>query len=228
VLSYVFALIQLATNIQADQRFAGRSIVVHYLRKQFGNDAGIAAIYCNYKDITAQTPVNLIASLWMQLVQGRPLSDKVKNLYKTHADRNTRPSLGEISEVLRSEVDGYSESNVFIIVDALDECPEDNAIRGTLLRELRALQPAIHLMVTSRPNVTIEPDLPWSMQVEVLASDGDVRRYVDARISRDRQLARHLRGRSTLQEEVCKTVVSNAQGMYVDLLIRLLGKMCFF
>jgi hypothetical protein len=188
---------------------------VDHLRKQFGNETGIAAIYCNYKDIEVQTPANLFASLWMQLVESHPISDDVKMLHQKHINRNTRPSLSEILQVLRSEIDDYSGSKVFIIVDALDECPEDNKIRETILTELRALQSTVHLMVTSRPHVTVELDHPCLI-VDIRASDRDVLHYVDGRISCDRQLAKHLKGRAALQEDLQKTVVRNAQGMYVD------------
>ena len=203
----------LYTVIKTDQPV--RSIVVDHLRKQFGNEVGIAAIYCNYKDIEVQTPANLFASLWMQLVESHPISDDVKMLHKKHINRSTRPSLSEILQVLRSEIGDYSGSKVFIIVDALDECPEDNKIRETVLTELRALQSTVHLMVTSRPHVTVELDPPCLI-VDIRASDGDVLHYVDGRISCDRQLARHLKGRAALQEDLRKTVVHNAQGMYVD------------
>jgi hypothetical protein len=205
----------LYTIIITDQWHAVRSIVVDHLRKQFGNETGIAVIYCNYKDVEIQTPANLFASLWMQLVESHPISDDVKILYKKHVNRSTRPSLSEILQVLRSEIGSYSGSKVFVIVDALDECPEDNEIRGTILTELRALQSAVHLMVTSRPHVIVELDPPCLM-VDIRASDGDVLHYVDGRISRDRQLARHLKGRAVLKEDLRKTVVRNAQGMYVD------------
>jgi hypothetical protein len=205
----------LYTDIKTDRRHAVRSIVVDHLRKQFGNETGIAAIYCNYKDIEVQTPANLFASLWMQLVESHPISDDVKMLHKKHIDRSTRPSLSEILQVLRSEIDDYSGSKVFIIVDALDECPEDNKIRGTILTELQALQSTVHLMVTSRPHVTVELDPPCLI-VDIRASDGDVLHYVDGRISCDQQLARHLKRRAALREDLRKTVVHNAQGMYVD------------
>jgi hypothetical protein len=188
---------------------------VDHLRKQFGNETGIAAIYCNYKDIDVQTPANLFASLWMQLVESHPISDDVKILHKKHVNRSTRPSLSEILQVLRSEIGSYSGSKVFVIVDALDECPQDNEIRGTILTELWVLQSAVHLMVTSRPHVTAEHDPPCLM-VYIRASDGDILHYVDGRISRDWQLARHLKGRPVMQEDLRKTVVCNAQGMYVD------------
>ena len=205
----------LYAGIKTDQLHAVRSIVVDHLRKQFGNETGIAAIYCNYKDIEVQTPANLFASLWMQLVESHPISDNVKILHKKHINRSTRPSLSDILQVLRSEINDYCGSKVFIIVDALDECPEDNEIRGTMLTELLALQSTVHLMVTSRPHVIIELGPPCLM-VDIRASDGDVLHYVDGRISRDQQLARQLKGRAALQEDLRKTVVYNAQGMYVD------------
>jgi hypothetical protein len=192
-----------------------RSIIVEYLRNKFGPDVGLAVIYCNYKEAISQTPVNLMASLWRQLVLGRPISNKVKELYTRHREPGTRPSIGEVMEVLQSEISGYTASNVFVVVDALDECPEDNNIRQAFLAGLCAILPHIHLLVTSRQHVAGGPDFPRCIQLNIRASDEDVRRYVEGRIADDRRLARLIQRHISLQNEIWITVVGKAEGMYV-------------
>jgi hypothetical protein len=187
-----------------------RSIVVDNLRQR-GLDVGVAVMYCNYKEKDAQTLENLMASLWRQLVLGRSMSIEAKDLYKKHDERRTRPSVGEIMKVLRSEIGGYPKSKVFIVVDALDECRED--VRQGLVTQLEALRPSVQLMVTSRPHIPSEFS---SAELEVRATDDDLRDYVDARIrDRDRLLAKHLEGREELRNDIRKRVVENADGMYV-------------
>ena len=52
-------------------------------------------------------------------------------LYRRHSKKQTRPTLGELSKLLQSEVRHISK--VFIVIDALDECPESNRTRESFL-----------------------------------------------------------------------------------------------
>ena len=173
-----------------------------------GPDDGVAVMYCNYKEKDTQTLENLMASLWRQLVHRRPISTKAKDVHKKHEERRTGPSIGEVMEVLRSEIGSYSKSKVFIVVDALDECPDQ--VRQGLLAQLGALLPSVQLMITSRPHISPEFS---PMELEVRASDEDLRRYVDARMVRDCRLAKLLEGREKLRKDIRRHVVDNAKGM---------------
>src|SRR5436190_10435295 len=100
-----------------------RSIVVEYLERSFEkNNVAIAYIYCSYKEQEDQTDVNLIASLLQQLVQSNPIIfDEIASLYDDNIKKQKRPTLSEWSKLLQLEI--RSLSKVFIIIDALDECP---------------------------------------------------------------------------------------------------------
>ena len=188
---------------------------MEYLREALAPDVGVAAIYCEYKEGAIQSPAHLLAGLWRQLVVDRPLSDTAKDLYRKHREPATRPSVREVMEVLKLETSREPRSEVFIVVDALDECLEDNNIRQILLTELRAIQPRTHLMITSRPHVDITSDFPESIQLEIRATDDDVRCYIDARMAGDRDLAMLLKGHTSLQNKMREVVADNASGMYV-------------
>ncbi len=85
-----------------------RSIIVDNLRCRFEGVAGVgvASMYCNYKEQLEQTPVNLLAGLWMQLVhRSNQLNDEVKSLYYKHADRNTLPTLTDVEKILSNEIE---------------------------------------------------------------------------------------------------------------------------
>jgi hypothetical protein len=193
-----------------------RSIVVDHLNELFKDkkNVSIACIYCNYREQIAQTPVNLLASLWMQLVSDRDsLSKDVIDLYKEHVKRGTRPALDEISVVLRSAIGSYSK--VFIVIDALDECPEEKGFRASLLAELIALETKVRLMVTSRPHVNGEQEFQNAIRLDVIASDDDVRRYLKGRIPREPRLVRIIKQDTALQKNIVDTIVKNVQGMFV-------------
>jgi hypothetical protein len=189
---------------------------VDFLRERFKdeNNVGVTCIYCNFKEQDVQTPVNLIASLWRQLVTDRShLSRDVRDLHSLHVDCGTRPSLSEMSRILQSEIEGYSK--VFVIVDALDECPDDGS-RGELLSELRAFPQTVNFLVTSRFDDAIERAFGKTKQLELSANAQDVRKYVAGRISRSDRLSRHVKRDPKLAEEIAMTVVGNARKMYVS------------
>jgi hypothetical protein len=205
---------QTAEKLRLTRAFINRSIVVNHLHEQFKDetDVAMACIYCNYKERDMQTSVNLIASLWSQLVQSQDaLSDDVQALYKLHSRKGTRPTLSEVSKMLQSETGRYLK--IFVVVDALDECPEDNGSRKSLLKELRALQPTINLMVTSRFIDTIAREFKGMIQLEISASVDDIQAYVRGRISQENKLLRNVGKDSALREDIVKTVAGNAEKM---------------
>jgi Cdc6-like AAA superfamily ATPase len=192
------------------------SIVVDYLYTRFENDAsiGIAYLYCNFQRKQEQRPLDLLASLLKQLVQGRPLvPENMKCLYERHKEKRTRPSIDEILEVLYSIVADYSRA--FILIDALDELQASDGDWRKILAELFNLQAksGASLFVTSRyiPEITKEFE-GRSTSLEIRASDKDVQRYLDGQIP---QLLRsNIWKYLDLQDIVKREIVKAADGMY--------------
>ncbi|KAJ7147916.1 ankyrin repeat-containing domain protein [Mycena crocata] len=158
------------------------SIVVDHLREnvKLGENIGTAAIYLNHKEIEIQSPPNLLASVWRQLVFGKPIPLAVRQLYYKHREQRTRPSLKEIYRILCSIIAEYSKT--YVVVDALDEYPEEERI--ILLHHLSSLGPTVNIMLTSRPHINIDPPFPTFTVLEIRSIESDVRRYVDAQISK--------------------------------------------
>ena len=147
-----------------------------------------------------------------QLVQREfVISDDIISLYRHHSKKQTRPTLDELSKLLQLEVRRLS--NVFIAIDALDECLESNHTRESFLAEIRKLQPTIHLLITSRHVSTIEREFEKAARVEIRASDEDVRRYLEGRIESEGRLVRLVKADPTLQATIVNTIVENAKGM---------------
>jgi len=184
--------------------------VIDYLQNFFkGKDAAIVCIYCNYKEQTEQTVSELIASLLKQLVQDRPMtSDHVKSLYEQHVARGTRPTYDELRKVFQSEI---GTSTVYVVVDALDECLERD--QGHLMTELRSLGSAIHLMVTSRPLLSIEQLFQHATRLDIWANDADVRKYVEDRIGHEYRLLLHVNTDHALREIIVEKIAANVKGM---------------
>ena len=197
---------------EADEVHINRSIVIDYLLKTFENEdhVGIAFIYCTYedKDKVRQTPSNLIACLWMQLINRTPLSTEAMALYQNYAKIGSRPSLQEVLKVFHSEIARYSL--IFIIVDALDELSEDMNTRESFLAELRSLPAKIRVMITSRDIPDISKGFSYMTRRDISASEGDMRKYLTSYIT-------HLHGcvkeNTGLQETIISNIIQAAAGM---------------
>ncbi|KAJ7147915.1 hypothetical protein C8R43DRAFT_889394, partial [Mycena crocata] len=189
------------------------SIVVHHLREtlKLPQDIGVAVIYLNHKEIELQSPSNLLASLWRQLVVGQSISTEVRQLYKKHREPHTRPSLGDFHRVLCSVIADYSKT--FLVVDALDEYPEGK--RDILLSSLKDLGANINLMLTSRPHVNISTAFLSTHTLEIRAVAGDLRRYVNAQILSSSRLSKHVETRPELRQEIETLCVERSEGMFL-------------
>jgi hypothetical protein len=153
----------------------------------------------------------------MQLVEGKELKGEgAKELYNNHIDKGTRPSLEEVCKLLSQEA-GFN-SKTYIIIDALDEIIDEET-RAKLLESLRALQPAINLMITSRFLDNISCDFAGDLRLDVSARMEDLRAYIAGRISRDRHLSRFVLKDPSVASEIETRVLANAQEMYVRCLV---------
>jgi hypothetical protein len=191
------------------------SIVIDDLSTRFlaNQNVGIAYLYCNFRRRDEQNAENLLASLLKQLIQERSsLPDSVKALHDHHRNKRTRPSFDEISRTLQSVAAMYSQ--VFIVVDALDECQASDGCRRKFLTEIFNLQAkcGAHLFATSRFIVEITEVFKSSTSLEIQATRDDVERYLEGHMQ---QLLPFVQQNRQLQEEI-KTGISEAvNGMYV-------------
>jgi hypothetical protein len=167
-------------------------------------------MYLNHKETQIQTPSNLLAGLWRQLVHGKTISAEsmIQDLYQRHSEKGTRPPLTEIHEVLSSEVAQWWK--IYIVVDALDEYPEND--RKILLEYLAAMGPTVNLMLTSRPHITLG-SIPYTTILEIRAPDEDIRSYVNQQIQTDCRLSLHVQASPELQEEIITIIVRTVDGM---------------
>jgi hypothetical protein len=162
-------------------------------------------IYCNYKEQTLQTVTNLIASLLKQLVQDcRSISGNVKSFYHRHQNQSTSPTLDEFTKALETEIKTYAK--VFIVVDALDECPESNSSRVNLLRALQSLTGPVNLMVTSRDLPSIEQHFPDARHLHIRATDEDVTTFIQSQLVYYPDLIK-------LRDSITTKIIENMGGM---------------
>lgn len=191
------------------------SAVVDELVNRFANDKniGIAYIYCGTQQKDEPKAEDFLKSLLKQLAEGRPyLPDSVKSLYDKHKDKRTRPSFDDISAALYSMATEYSR--VFIVVDALDECPAAGGCRERFMSEIFALQPKCraNIYATSRFIPEITTKFTQHMSKEIRASNEDVQLYLEARMV---QLPLFVQRNQQLQDMIKVKILAAVGGMYV-------------
>jgi len=187
--------------------------VVYDLTTRFPNDPtlGVAYIYCNFRRQEEQKIDDLLASLLKQLAKSQPsLPSTVNELYDRYKKKQTRPSVDEISRSLQAVTILYSR--VFIIIDALDECKVSNGCCSRFLLEILGLQAkcGVNLFATSRFIPEITGKFNQATRLEIRASEGDVRRYLEGHMSK---LPTFVGRSSDLQEEIKTGLIKAADGM---------------
>lgn len=196
---------------------AGKTImaatVIDELQRQVQPEAGagIAYIYFNFRQAEDQDPSRLLSILLRQLVQQQAtVSFDVKAFWERHKSSLTRPSFDELSSVLHSVAASFSQ--LFLIVDALDECQEANGYRAKFLDSLLELQtkcPA-KLLATSRSFVDMMQDFEGSKLMEIRAKSEDVSVYVESQLYR---LPKFVNRNAELQGMIRSAIGGAVEGM---------------
>jgi hypothetical protein len=135
----------------------------------------------------------------------------LQELYELHRQRSTPPSLDEVTEALFSIIETFEE--VFLIVDALDECSEE--VRWGLVERLKSLQPRLHLLITSRYLDAIEEELEGFGTYEIKANRADIELFIDAQIRKNRHLRKIIERSPSLRGDMKDAIVQTADEMRV-------------
>lgn len=192
-----------------------RSTIIDSLDERFrGSDTALGFVYCNYQEQNEQTVDNLIAALLRQLIETRvEFPNEILELHQKHLQRQTRPSLDELSALFQSMVHSYTET--FLVIDALDECNgnrrKNNYFddRTRFLDELRKLPPSVHLLITSRPDLNLKFENTTPM--EIIGNDSDIRSYIHGRLKYEHGWLAN----PHLQNQIVDTIAGRVQGMLV-------------
>lgn len=138
------------------------------------------------------------------------IPEDVRRSYESHRKADTRPTLDEAFESLQSISASFSQ--VYLVVDALDELQQDGKLVQTLLSKLSALQDKKHvnLMLTSRDIPHVTENVQSDVKLEVRASDEDVKKYVDGHID---ELPKLVSRNPILQQSIKDAIVSAVDGM---------------
>ena len=142
----------------------------------------IVWVYCNYKERKAQTTDHFLGSIVSQLVQQKSgLLNDVVELYQKHSSmKEAPPDPADILELLERKIRCYH--TLFVVIDALDECDDEDKSGLRLVDALRGLQSNVRLLITSRPLPNVVEEFEDVPQVEIRALDTDIRDFVRSRL----------------------------------------------
>lgn len=137
------------------------------------------------------------------------LQRELTALHREHTRKNTRPSLSEYAILLQSATNHFSK--VFIVIDAIDECPERNGVRGSLIEAIMVLT-GVNILITSR-GISIEGVLQQTTRIDVRARDSDIEGFLEERISKLDRIKRFAQKDPYLVDSIKKTILGRAKGM---------------
>jgi hypothetical protein len=145
----------------------------------------MAYFYFDFRDLDKQNRRNLLPSLLIQLAsQSRPCCDVLSRLYSTYDSGNRKPGDSAMTQCLKDMLALPHSQPIYIILDALDGCPNWPGIPLpreqvlSLVKELVDLQlPHLYICVTSRPEFDIRATLtPWHIITFLCTKKADKRR----------------------------------------------------
>jgi hypothetical protein len=181
--------------------------------------------YFDFRDAHKQTWNDLLPSLLAQLAASSgPRSDILSELYSTHDSGTKKPSDKALTQCLKEMLTVPEERPIYIIMDALDECPNSRGIPSPRERVLQLLTqlvelrlPNLHICVTSRPEFDIrEVLIPLtSLRVSLQDQSGQKKDIADYVRSIVYSNSEHImkRWRTEDKDLVIETLSERADGM---------------
>ena len=187
------------------------SIIIEHLQTTIqSKDTAILFLYCNYKERSKHSIINLFLSLLQQLLLQLPASPSIaKTFYDSNRRRRTRPSLGDTLRLFESVLSQFADC--YIVIDALDEAEED--VRTGLIDAVLAISSKVQLLCTSRFLEDISAIFQNGPKLEIRAHKDDICKYLHAHIMGEGRLKRHVDAEPQLLQEITNSIVSKVQGM---------------
>ena len=192
---------------------------------QEAGKATMAYFYFDFRDTDKQNLHNALPSLLTQLsAQSDNCCDILSHVYKAHSNGASKPSTGVMVTCLKHMLALPDQGPIYIILDAIDECPSTSGIPSArkqvldFLKDLVGLQhPDLHICVTSRPEIdirsTLEPLAPYPISIhDQKGQKKDIEDYIGAVVYADSDTAMG-RWRDQDKKLVIETLAERADGM---------------
>ncbi|KAH8980600.1 ankyrin repeat-containing domain protein [Lactarius hatsudake] len=186
--------------------------------------ASMAYFYFDFRDSQKRHRRGLLSSLLSQLSADSDLCYHIlSRLYSAHAGGTRQPSDDALWKCLGEMLKVQGRPPIYIIIDALDECPNISGMptaREKVLKFLKDLVdlrlPNVHICVSSRPEIDIrtilEPLAPFRVSLDDESGQKeDVLQYIKSVVHSDQRLRRWSVDHKQL---VIDTLSHKADGMF--------------
>ena len=185
----------------------------------------LAYYYFDFKDAAKRDVRGLLTSLLLQLVDDSdPCWDLLSQLHKTCRNGSEQPSVTTLAQCLNNMLDLPGQIPTYIIIDALDECPNNTGTPSARERVLSFVEDLVQsshsnlfICITSRPeqdiNTALNPLTPPSRRVSLHEEGGqmeDINSFVRSFVTNDRTMRRW---RAEDKDLVIRVLSERAQGM---------------
>ncbi|UKZ91840.1 uncharacterized protein TrAFT101_006810 [Trichoderma asperellum] len=207
---------------------SGKSIlsssVIKHLQDQHKRNAAsvLAYFYFSFSDSQKQKVDGMLSSLIKQISARRPHIPQAIQSLGEYKHGGGRPDTETLIEALIASMQGFSA--VYIIIDALDECPMINDERKKLLNSLhhilKAAPDSLHMFCTSRKEVDIDKairpflSMPWAEEIDLSYQIGvlnnDIAQYIDSILAD----ADYDTWPKSIKEETKSVLMEKADGMF--------------
>ncbi|KAL8792240.1 MAG: hypothetical protein Q9195_005196 [Heterodermia aff. obscurata] len=163
-------------HVQANHVIPTKSALVYY--------------YFDFNDSMKQKVANFMSSILADLcAQANDLPGPVQQLYLKCNNGHREPLLSDLVSVFLAAVPLFTA--VYVIIDALDECPTKDDERHELLKIIKAIHDQsaanLHFLATSRRHYDIEAVIgpltgAAAIQIESGMVDDDIKMYIRSEI----------------------------------------------
>ena len=185
----------------------------------------MAYFYFDFRDVRKQSHGDLLRSLLIQLsADSDPFCDILSRLYEAYGKGTRQPTNKALMHCLKEMLTLPNQCPVYLIFDALDECPDASEIPTPreqvlhLVKELVGLRLSnVHICVTSRPEVNIRNALEGLASFSVSLhnesrQNEDIAKYIKSVVHSP--LDTHMkRWREKDKDLVIQTLTDKADGM---------------
>ena len=206
------------------------SAIIEHLRPVPGTRTSyLGYFFFDFKDTAKQDKRALLSSLLIQLSAQSDSCFKILfDVYSAHDRGSQQPNEDALLQCLKRMLAGLGELPTYIIVDAVDECPNTSKGIGAprsrqevmkALKELVELRlPNLHICATSRPEFDIKNVLEKSASFKLSLHDEDgqkqdIAEYVRSVVYSEEEPVM-MKWREEVKHSVIERLSEKADGMY--------------
>jgi hypothetical protein len=165
--------------------------------------ASLAFFYCDFREVQKKELRGLLSSFLVQLCdQSDSYSDVLLKLYLEHSNGSRQPSDNALVKCLQEILNLPGQAPVYLIFDALDECPITLSLPSPREKVLMRVEelieqqiPNLRICVTSRPetdiNAILDPLTFHSISLhDEIGQMQDIENYIRSIVNKDRMMRR--------------------------------------